>query len=328
LPGIPENAKPSDAPASYPFLWGTDQSDVVQWTGFAGNLDGVGDLIRNGGEVIGVYGEVKVTTAHSYESSLLIDNLGHYEAWVKILRPPAWPDAVFPPIDKAKAALGEKLFANACAGCHQVIPRSDAIDVSYKAQITPIGQIGTDSTELDNMSREYLAGIYNGKKAESIAGDVIGGAEGRTTALDPLINAVSGSLLRHPIESIESWIHEHASKTGIATSKVQGYKARPLNGIWATAPYLHNGSVPNLYEILLPVAQRSKTFTLGSREYDPVRVGYSMEQPKTGNGYAPFTFDTSLRGNLNKGHEYLTTQEGVPFTEDQRWQLVEYMKTL
>lgn len=61
LPGIPENAKPSDAPASYPFLWGTDQSDVVQWTGFAGNSSGAGTLVRNGGEVIGVYGKVVLT---------------------------------------------------------------------------------------------------------------------------------------------------------------------------------------------------------------------------------------------------------------------------
>ena len=60
LPGIPENAKPSDAPASYPFLWGTDQSDVVQWTGFAANYDEAGVLIRNGGEVIGVYGKVEL----------------------------------------------------------------------------------------------------------------------------------------------------------------------------------------------------------------------------------------------------------------------------
>ena len=52
------------------------------------------------------------------------------------------------------------------------------------------------------------------------------------------------------------------------------YKARPLNGIWATAPFLHNGSVPNLKEILLPADQRSKTFFLGTREYDPATVGY------------------------------------------------------
>ena len=50
------------------------------------------------------------------------------------------------------------------------------------------------------------------------------------------------------------------------------YKARPLQGAWATAPFLHNGSVPNLYELLSPVTERSKRFFLGRREYDPVKV--------------------------------------------------------
>ncbi|MEJ7604887.1 MAG: hypothetical protein WKF37_01120 [Bryobacteraceae bacterium] len=44
------------------------------------------------------------------------------------------------------------------------------------------------------------------------------------------------------------------------------YKARPLNGIWAVAPYLHNGSVPNLFELLSPYADRSKDFWLGSKQ--------------------------------------------------------------
>lgn len=326
LPGMPENAKPSDAPASYPFLWGTDQSDVVQWTGFAANFSGAGILVRNGGEVIGVYGKVKITTENAYESSMLIDNLSKYEDWVKNLVPPAWPEAVFPAIDKAKAAAGEKLFANACAQCHQVIPRDAAIKTTYKAVITPIEQVGTDPTELSNMSTHmYKAGIYNGKKSANLAGQVIGDP---TTGLNPLVNAVTGSLLKHPAQAVRGFIDQHAAITGAGSPGLPGYKARPLNGIWATAPYLHNGSIPNLYEILLPADQRSKTFTLGSREYDPARVGYSMNQPKSADGYAPFTFDVSLKGNSNKGHEYLTTKDGVPFTDEHRWQLVEYMKSL
>src|SRR5690625_3270750 len=60
------------------------------------------------------------------------------------------------------------------------------------------------------------------------------------------------------------------------------YKARPLNGIWATAPYLHNGSVPTLYDLLLPAKRpddpedgeyRPDEFMVGSREFDPIKVG-------------------------------------------------------
>jgi cytochrome c5 len=326
LPGIPENAMPSDAPASYPFLWGTDQSDVVQWTGFAANGEGAGTLVRNGGEVIGVFGKVALTKGHEYESSFLIKNLGDLENWVRELNSPKWPEEVFPKIDKAKAAAGEELFANACASCHQVIPREKAITTGYSAVITPLGQIGTDPTELTNMSsRMYKAGIYEGKKSASIAGSPI---PNPTTGLNPLVNAVTGSLLKHKLESLKAFAAEYATWTPSPHTGAAGYKARPLNGIWATAPYLHNGSVPNLYELLLPADQRSKTFTLGSREFDPVRVGYAMDQPKQAEGYTPFTFDTSLKGNSNKGHEFWTTQDGKPFTDEQRWQLVEYMKTL
>jgi cytochrome c5 len=326
LPGIPENAKPSSAPASYPFLWGTDQSDVVQWTGFAANGDGAGTLVRNGGEVIGVYGRVELTKQDSYKSSMMIENLGNIENWVRELNAPEWPEVVLPKIDRAKAAQGEKLYADACAGCHQVIPRNVAIKTPYKAVITPIAELRTDPTELDNMSeRKYVAGIYEGKKTASLAGPVI---TNPTTGLGPLINAVTGALLDQPINSVKAFADEYATITAISTSSVSGYKARPLNGIWATAPYMHNGSVPNLYEVLLPEGRRSKTFTLGSRAFDPVRVGFALDQPKTAKGYTPFTLDVSQKGNWNTGHDFVTRKDGTPFTEDERWQLVEYMKTL
>ncbi len=55
------------------------------------------------------------------------------------------------------------------------------------------------------------------------------------------------------------------------------YKARELSGIWATAPYLHNGSVPSLYELLLPADQRSKRFYVGNAEFDPKHVGLRVK---------------------------------------------------
>ena len=95
------------------------------------------------------------------------------------------------------------------------------------------------------------------------------------------------------------------------------YKGRPMNGIWATAPYLHNGSVPTLDDLLKPASARKATFKLGSREFDPVKVGYVDE--------GDFIFDTKANpGNSNAGHEYGETV----FTDAERAQLIEYMKTL
>ncbi len=98
------------------------------------------------------------------------------------------------------------------------------------------------------------------------------------------------------------------------------YKARPLNGIWATAPYLHNGAVPTLYDLLLPEEERPQTFTVGRMEFDPVKVGFVHAAD---DAQAPFVYDTTLPGNLNTGHNFTSK-----LTEDERWALVEYLKTL
>ena len=56
--------------------------------------------------------------------------------------------------------------------------------------------------------------------------------------------------------------------------QIAGYKPRPLEGVWATAPFLHNGSVPTLYQMLLPPAKRDTKFFVGRREFDPAHVGF------------------------------------------------------
>jgi cytochrome c peroxidase len=96
------------------------------------------------------------------------------------------------------------------------------------------------------------------------------------------------------------------------------YKGRPLNGIWATAPYLHNGSVRTLRQLLLPATQRQKTFNVGSREYDPNDAGFK----DVGN----FKFDASLPGNSNAGHEY--GAQDLADHPDKLNALMEYLKSL
>jgi hypothetical protein len=100
------------------------------------------------------------------------------------------------------------------------------------------------------------------------------------------------------------------------------YEARVLQGVWATAPYLHNGSVPNLWELLKPANQRMSMFMVGSRLYDPKNVGYVTDQSPFKNG--TFVADPmNANGNGNGGHEYGTT-----LSEEDRWAIIEYMKTL
>jgi hypothetical protein len=110
------------------------------------------------------------------------------------------------------------------------------------------------------------------------------------------------------------------------TNPVLAYKGRPLTGIWATPPYLHNGSVPTLYDLLLPPEQRPASFYLGSREFDPDKVGYVTAQSPD-NNFLYRTRDEAGRfidANSNAGHDY----GNASFTEEQRRALVEYMKGL
>jgi hypothetical protein len=100
-----------------------------------------------------------------------------------------------------------------------------------------------------------------------------------------------------------------------------GYARQPLDGIWARAPYLHNGSVPTLWDLLQDPDQRPKQFIRGYDVYDQQRVGFVYDTPDARS--TGFLYDTGIRGNGNGGHEY-----GSKLSADQKRDLIEYMKTL
>src|SRR5262249_21633161 len=99
-------------------------------------------------------------------------------------------------------------------------------------------------------------------------------------------------------------------------STAAAYEARVLYGLCAPAPYLHNGSVPNLWELLKPAKDRISTFMVGSRIFDPKTVGFVTDQTPYKSG--TFVTDSSnVNGNGNGGHEY-----GVTLTDDERWAII------
>ena len=107
----------------------------------------------------------------------------------------------------------------------------------------------------------------------------------------------------------------------IGLEKHDGYVAVPLDGIWLRAPYLHNGSVPNIRELLEPVENRSKVFYRGYDVYDPANVGFDVsgeEARRVG-----WKLETGERGNGNQGHLY-----GTSLSSNDKNALVEYLKTL
>ncbi len=112
----------------------------------------------------------------------------------------------------------------------------------------------------------------------------------------------------------------------IEASDSLGYKARPLTGIWATAPYLHNGSVPTLYHLLVPPAARPRIFYVGTRRFNPREVGYETAEALD-NSFKFETHDQAgdpIPGNSNEGHDY----NNAGMKDPDRWALIEYLKSL
>ncbi|HEY4177955.1 MAG TPA: hypothetical protein VGM90_14005 [Kofleriaceae bacterium] len=104
--------------------------------------------------------------------------------------------------------------------------------------------------------------------------------------------------------------------------KTNGYVTGLLDGIWLRAPYLHNGSVPTLRDLLKPAAQRPTTFYRGNDTYDKANVGFVSTVPREG-ATSYMKLETARSGNSNVGHEYGT--DLAPADKDA---LLEYLKTL
>jgi hypothetical protein len=205
------------------------------------------------------------------------------------LQPPTWPAEVLGAIDEAKAQRGEQIFHEKCAGCHQD---------RMVAQM----EVGTDPNRANSFGQpvgkipfpKAVAPILEGLKKRAFQDDGIGVGEQAAMDANPVVWRATGQ-----------------------------YLARPLNGIWATGPYLHNGSVPTLFDLLHP-EERVPKFAVGNREFDPVKIGYRSEPNATGPNV--WIYDTAQPGNSNIGHN--SEAFGTTLPEDQKSALLEYLKKL
>ena len=327
-----KNSLEPNAPNSFPLVWDAPRHDYVQWGGFSANA-GAGALGRNAGEVIGTYGRVEVknykTEAEAkkgYHSSIEGLALVAMEESLRKLKSPRWPAEILPPVDANLVARGATLYKQHCQTCHAAIDRDDP-KRKIVAYVAGVDIVGTDAQSVKNLvAARAPTGILQG--AISPKGERYG-AEASVLAL--LGDLVRRSLSAQPAAGVAALasakLHgmNEAKKQGDftkstpqnPTAELLAYKARPLNGIWASAPYLHNGSVPTLYDLLRPAAARPKRFAVGRWQFDPKKVGYVSD------GELPWVYDTAMTGNHNRGHEY-----GTSLSDDDRWALVEYLKTL
>ena len=217
-------------------------------------------------------------------------------AHLTTIEPPKYPL----PVDGDLAGRGQAVFEQNCAKCHGTYDGAHeagglatAGRGDYPNKIVPLAKIGTDPS---------------------------------------LVRGLTPAIEEH---FRQSWFLREPAGPGGERFPLRynaGYQAPPLDGVWATAPYLHNGSVPTLHH-LLKSDERPRVFTRSYRtelaDYDPDRVGWRVTDLTAGDASprprrAPRTvYDTTKPGRSNAGHTY-----GDDLSPDERRAVIEYLKTL
>jgi mono/diheme cytochrome c family protein len=338
----PANYRVANAPVDYPQLWDMWTFDWVQWNGSAQQ-----PMARNIGEALGVGATLNFFDANGqplkgdarYPSSVRLRDLHLIEQTLQRLKPPAWPEELLGAIDKTQAAKGRELFTENCAGCH--VPRSVQSDGRWvqHLKMLPVEYVGTDPGAANNIAdHRFDLTALKWDPAELAQLDVqLQPTPVESLDLSKLSSAkglayITAFVGNQAYREAKIPAAERPDMDGfglpIGVRELRAYKARPLAGVWATAPFLHNGSVPSIYQLLSPQDERTTTFYKGTFEYDPRHLGYRTEAFTNG-----FMFDTRITGNHNSGHEFRAGKRGDGvigrlLQPEERWALLEYLKVL
>jgi RoxA-like, cytochrome c-like len=199
------------------------------------------------------------------------------------LPPPPYP---FHSVDLARAREGKALFRKTCASCHT--PLNQTIDPVSKLGVDPNRTLVTTS-----VSRYGLAALLT--EACRVHGLNNQGRPGADWCM--------------PAGDWQARLNEYfRDRPRRVVEGTNGFKADMLYGLWAQAPYLHNGSVPTLGQLVCPDT-RPRRFLRGNLYYDEALVGFEWsERPKT--RYGPNDtilikeYDTTLEGHSNTGHRF------------------------
>lgn len=377
--GFEKNLHAQDAPVSYPAIWTVPWFKFAQYDASieqplirnAGEALGVTALLN----LSDAYPQDRL-----WRSSVHITTLGWIEEMLRGPDPfkaaepkfggllsPKWPSQILGDdwrIDPKKVENGRKLYAEMCAGCHLPAIDTPAFWSSahwetsgdskvLNAVTIPTAEIKTDpeqSLVLGNRTVD-VPGFLKINTADldtwwqcgtstASSSTEMSYALGLMTVVDLVARKWMDDDKVPDAERERLW--NMARKNCPNPAPGPRYRARPLNGIWATAPYLHNGSVPSLYWLLKPQNERPTTFCMGRRDYDPKTVGFAVtadERCRTGETQFSTTNSDGepIRGNSVLGHSF-ERKDGEPrrpgiigrmFKDDaERYDLIEYLKTL
>ncbi len=305
------------------------------------------------------------------------------------MQAPAWPKA-FPKIDSMLANKGQALYKDNCQGCHLPVINDPKFwtaknwqkikymqngeahesDKAYlELPIIPHEEIGTDLAQGKILTTRTVDTTGVGLnldictwEAEDPSGvglrpklTFLPFRDSATANFGMALGAFAEMTTKNWFKQNnipKKWQSHYEGNRPNCLQVGKGYRARPLDGIWATAPFLHNGSIASLYDLLSTEEERPTFVQLGGLDFDPVHVGivqgktvqaYNQQQShdfyKITDDYVDghFILDTREPGNHNTGHVFdgeddkLNRKPGVigrKLEEHEKMALIEYLKTL
>ncbi len=274
-------------------------------------------LFRNSLQALAT-GAISDFAASPPVTSVVFGSLVTLEQYLDAIPAPAWPTS-FPAPDGTLTARGQAIYQATCASCHS--PALDATGLYDPV----VADVGTDPS----LITRYLAAVNVGPPI---------GSGTLSALLTPVVRQLdqayctSAKLSPTACLQLDDVYDATLNPAGRRAAPslfptATGYQAKPVAGMWAMAPFLHNGSVPTIADLLSPAAQRPTTFAVGHSGYDTARLGLltypSLDATATAAG-ATFLYDTSQPGNSNVGHE--GAQFGTTLSADDKAALLEYLK--
>ena len=292
-------------------------------------------------------------------NSTNFSGLGKQETNLMKMGPPKWPfplNATLVAAGKTVFYKKDTLHGNvSCDDCHGIKQGTPRVmgTTTFNTWATPVQDVGTDSRQANLATLQVKTGVMEGDTkpdgSKLMAVDSVlsllqtaarntirqylgsnpfptltqGGASPPAVANAVAANAVTTNAVAANAVSPRDLAQLGRNAPAVASTLTSyAYESRVLQGIWAAAPYLHNGSVPTLADLLNPVILRPLSFKVGPA-YDTSRVGLASTQTKLNFTY--LTTDCLLRnsGNSRCGHEY-----GTLFTSSEKTALLEYLKQL
>jgi hypothetical protein len=296
-------------------------------------------------------------------SSLNFPGLMRAETLIRKLEPPKWPGQLDAALVKEGDEIFDwPASKGGCGpGCHEV----KTIDKTKEPPrlcakpddtwLTPVQAVGTDGAEYAVLGRKAQTGVLEGEPvplppftnklhkedkifnilSAAVVQSIIR-APARSTdpfLFDPIVQSCLKARSGDPVKDIGALranIVEVLKESLAALYKTDlppkpAYESRVMKGIWAAAPYLHNGSAPTLADLLKPPAQRPPAFAVGPA-YDLENVGLAKTQSKFNFIYKT-TADCGGKGdasaNSRCGHNF-----GTQLNDHQKKAILEYLKSL